>query len=543
MFFRYSAPLLGALCLATGALAQSGATVTIPTTNVTALIVDSAYTGATESGTSANPYKTINAALTRANTLNGQGKNVRIRIKAGNGYREQIEVGRQSNTNDSATLTFEGFSSTAKPTLFGSDRWTGNTFGAASPNNGYPVYYHWWGTPWGQQDDVWASYGFNLSSVMRRRETINLGDQTLKRVLTYGELSPGSFYVNENVGQPGYGSFFVCPPAGTTMNASAAFEVGVRPFVFRVNERKRIVFKDLNIQSCADYFDGALRNWKCQNVRIEGCGFAYNGGKGLRTDNGTDYSVLSCSFYKNGITGYGGGYMKNLLVSGVTATFNNWRAANGGMTAWDNAGIKMFQIHDSRIQNSTLSDNYGDSVGLWLDTDVKNVTLSGVTCKKNGYGFFYEAAQGPCTATGCTFSENGIGLYNSAADNLTLSSCTVANNYGESQVLIFGHTGDNGRTFNDFETNQFYRVYGNNFNFNNNKIYWNLNNDWHPLYGFRYNDSAAYQRFQSTLTTSGNRYWHPFHTWVFQRTNGEHRDLTQWKLDTGKDSDALWIAP
>jgi hypothetical protein len=155
--------LLIALFVTTSTYAQAaepvtGASVTIPKSNVVSLIVDSAYTGTVEDGSESHPFKAINKAITNADILNAQAKNVRIRIKSGIGYREQVNIEHQANTNDIYTLTLEGFSAKSKPSLFGSERWTGDTFQIATPNgnNGNnTVYSHAGGTPWGIQEDTW----------------------------------------------------------------------------------------------------------------------------------------------------------------------------------------------------------------------------------------------------------------------------------------------------------------------------------------------------------------------------------------------------
>jgi Right handed beta helix region len=610
MFLRLSPVALAMVALlTTGATAQAqqrgampvtgtvtGATVTIPTANVVSLFVDSSYTGSTSDGGANTPYKTITAATMKADLLNMQSKNVRVRIKPGNGYREKVDFFRQALTKDNFTVTFEGYlptTSSPRPTLFGSDRWMGNTFGVATTNNGSPIYYRSGGTPWGIQYNPWpgANEYPDLPDVMRRRETVTIGDQPLKRVLSYGELVPGTFFVQEsNAVSVNYGKYYICPPAGVIINASTAVEVGMRKSVFNVTQRKNLIFKDLNMQGCADYFnDGALHTSQCVNVSVENCGFAYNCSKGMVSDNGIKYTVSNSSFYKNGITGCSGGYMENLLIKNVTITNNNWRGARGVldrpynstvvMGAWDNAGIKLFQVHNLKIQDSYISDNVGDCAGIWLDTDIKDATVSNTQCLRNNYGVFYEAAQGPCLITNCNLSNNRTaGVYASSGDNLTVSGCLVGNNGAlfyddanpdaphltdDAQIYILGNTiglpigtTSGGRAFIPVNTVidsgstlpvqvplAEYIAMGRRFTFTNNKIYWNdINQNYqrHLLIGYQYGDSAGFSRFQTTLTATGNQYWHPTDLNGFHRLDGTQGPLAQWKLDSGTDNNAIW---
>jgi Right handed beta helix region len=624
----------------TGTVTGSGSlAVPAPAANVVSLFVDnsSTYTGIPADNSETQPFKTIVAAVSRANVLHGQSKHVRIIIKPGNGYREpMIGFYQQPKAFDNFITTFEGYlpaNNSPKPTLFGSERWTfGNSFGVTTNSKGNPVYYRSSGTSWGEQEDTWALYGYNLPLAMRRRETVTIGGQPLERVLLkpnftpstdldinirlitnintitkVADLKPGQFTVVEGVGSTNvnYGKYYICPPLGVAMNAATIIEVGMRSKIFDVTQRKNVIFKDLNFQGSADYFnDGALHMSQCRNVRIENCGFSYNASKGLWVDNGLDYSVINCSFYKNGITGFSGGYVKNLLIDGASCTFNNWRGANGGMGAWDNAGIKMFSIHNSKILNSNSTDNYGDSVGIWLDTDVNNVTVSNVNCLRNSYGLFYEASQGPCLITQSTLNNNRFsGLYDSSGDNLTVNSCTIGNNgtpiydlnaidprldpltfngeilrqylWDEAQVYILGNSNElpyGGRVvmpidlvFNNTTNtidqvpqiisqlglrpnnlvNTTYIAYGYQSTFTNNTVFWNTNNIPHLLIGCNYGDFTGFVRFQTTLLASGNNYGHKGGVMdVFHRKTGNLgiRSLTEWKLDTNTDANATWTS-
>jgi hypothetical protein len=543
------------------ARAQTGSTVTVPTAASTVkLYVDSAYTGPFQDGPNAT-YKSMQAAIYHAlyqnrNKENGVAKtpkDVRIIVQPGS-YREQLYLTDTTNAS-TKTITIEAANPNQKPVFYGSEKWNAGTFGTSPLFNGYPVYYHSCNTPTGPREDIWANNNdptvdyFSMPPVVRREEVMILNSTPMQRVLAYGELAPGKFYVNETVGPPstGYSNYFFVPPVGTNMSTASA-EVGTRPLILRVANRTNFILKNLNFQTAADYFYGAVQIQDCTNVRIEGCSLRLNGGKGLEVSGNTNMTITGCAFDLNGISGLGGSYAKNLLVQDSSASKNNWRGAQGGLKSWDSAGIKFYKMHDSAFLRITCNENYGESSGLWLDTDIKNVTVTQMTAKQSDIGFFYEAAQGPCKLLQSNVSENRLtGVHDASADNLTVDGCTIGNNGTDrrdgtafSQVMIFGN-GDTGRKYQDFEVQKANNgnaptniVYGNGFVFKNNKIFWNRTTEWCALYSNN-GDIPGFKRFMETLTASRNQYWHadPNGPWIFQRYSGDFTNgvFTNWKAD------------
>lgn len=519
------------------AFAIPGTGIEIPTENVVSLVVDSSYAGEVGDGTESQPYMSLSEAVRRSETeLATDRRNVRIRIKPGVGYREAVDIGPIARNAEKPVLSLEAYDEERPPVLYGSEVWTGDTFGKAVSNGSHAVYFHPWNGPlFGEQLDYWAEYGFHLSKALRRRESVRIGDFPLRRVLKYAELQPGSFYVNEAIGESGFGNFFVCPPTGSSMTSNTAFEVAVRSSVININQRSRVILKNLVIQDAADYFEGGLQVSHCRDIKIEGCSFAYCCSYGANITRSSSVALIGNHFYKNGIKGLGGAYVKDLLVRGGDAHLNNWRGASEKMEPWDSAGIKFFQIHQSRFEKIALIGNTGESMGLWLDTDVENVVVSDVVCSRNHYGLFYEASRGPCRLENCRFTDNSIGIYSSAADKLTVENCLIGNNDGEGQFVVFGHSHEGGRTFKNFETERSYRVLGNGFELQKNRIFWNRNSDWKPLISARGVDMEAYRRFQASLSGKDNTFWHPSRKDVF--LSGEKEEFLEfdaWKSQTPK---------
>jgi parallel beta-helix repeat protein len=498
--------------------------------------VDSSTRSERNLGTDADPFRSISDAVEKAvAVMSLQAVDVRILVRPGNDYREAIEIGPISLKDGTPSLTIEGVATSELPRILGSDQWIGTSFGKAKPNGANSVYFHPWSDSlFGQQVDYWAGDGFHLPEILRRRDSVRLGDFPLKQVLSYEELKPGSFFVNNTPSETGYGNYFVCPLLGTAMSEATRFEVAKRPFVLRIHKRNKVLLRNLVFESAADYFDGGVQIDLCEHVTIDNCEFSYCSSYGASVSESSDVTLTNCRFYKNGIKGLGGAYVKKLKVIGGNASFNNWRGLNGHFDEWDAAGIKFFQIHESTFRDLAIHDNLGNAMGLWLDTDVENVVVQNVDCQRNHFGLFYEASVGPCRLESCNLSNNAVGLYSSAADNLFVSDTTISNNDGEGQILVFGHSTEGGRKFTNFDTKQNHTVFGNHFEFIDNRIFWDRDDTFHPLVAARGNDIEAYRRFQKTFRGRKNAYWHRSHLRVFMSSASMHFiDFESWKKELG----------
>jgi hypothetical protein len=522
-----------------------GAKVIMPSEDAYILIVDSSYENTDENGTEAKPFKTIQRAVEQAGLLVArENRDVRILIKPGMGYRETVVIDSEPSLVRKSILALEAFDREEPPLLSGSELWNGESFQLAEPNKGHSVFFHAWNGPqFGKQLDLWTEYDFHLPDVVRRRELVRLGDWPLRQVMSYEELVPGSFFVNDHVGSLGFGNYFICPPNGTSMVAGTAFEVARRSSVVEINNRENVILRGVRLQGSADYFQGALTIEHSRNIRVEDCEFSYCCSYGANVSHSSEITFVNNRFYKNGIAGLCGGYVRDLLVEGGTVALNNWRGAYADLDEWDSAGIKFFQLHQSRFAHIICTGNLGKAMGIWLDTDIENATLTRCICSNNHFGFFYEASRGPCTVEDCEFSHNRIGIYSSAADDLRVRRTILSNNSGEGQLVVFGHSDEGGRSFINFETMRTYKVLGKNFEFTDNSIFWDANDDKVPLVSARGIDIDAYRRFQASFRGTGNRYWHSQHQDVFL----DGRDSTfigfeEWKsqLKPGEDSSSSW---
>ncbi|MGA2411529.1 MAG: hypothetical protein ABSG46_14225 [Candidatus Binataceae bacterium] len=118
-----------------------------------------------------------------------------------------------------------------------------------------------------------------------------------------------------------------------------------------------------------------------KNSLIGNCSFARNNWVGLAIDSATNVTVnASAADFKgeNEVSVY---EVENWLVTGPKANSDNWRGYAGGFTGTDADGVKAARVHSAQLSN-LISENYWTS-GLWLDTDVANVTVTSTTIPYN----------------------------------------------------------------------------------------------------------------------------------------------------------------
>ena len=127
--------------------------------------------------------------------------------------------------------------------------------------------------------------------------------------------------------------------------------------------------------------------------------------------------------------------IRGLQVENMEASRNNWRQT-GNFTDWAVAGIKILQVRATGMSGVRAIDNFGP--GLWLDTDISGVGITGADLSGNeGAGLVLEATQGPVTIRGTRIVRNGHGVVAAAASNITLDGNTIACNAAE-QVIMTG---------------------------------------------------------------------------------------------------------
>jgi parallel beta-helix repeat protein len=141
-----------------------------------------------------------------------------------------------------------------------------------------------------------------------------------------------------------------------------------------------------------DWADAGLRapinpgdNWKIVNNEVR-----YNAQAGISTSNGT--VIRGNNIHHNGRIGITGGPVSGVLIEGNEIAFNNTRSYDVGVEA---GGAKIIggSAGSSNLvwRGNWVHDNTGR--GLWMDTNVRNVTIESNTIENNtSHGIFYETS-------------------------------------------------------------------------------------------------------------------------------------------------------
>ncbi len=277
----------------------------------------------------------------------------------------------------------------------------------------------------------------------------------------------------------GFGNYFICPPIGTSMTESTAFEVAKRTSIVNIHNRRNVLLKNLALQGLRR----PLRRWSSdtslRQIQVENCSFSYCCSFGVNVTHSSELSFLKNRFYKNGIKG-----PRRCLCSRAAGKRRKrrseqlaWRAR--ATNRMDSAGIKFFQIHDSRFEKLSLTGNLGKGMGLWLDSDVET-SSSRMFRATATISVFSTKLRKVLVASSTVSLPKFSGVYSSAADNLTLENVSVANNHGEVKSSFLVTPTEGGRTFKDFERSNSYRVLEIVFASLEMSSYWDKDNSWKP---------------------------------------------------------------
>src|SRR6516225_2717937 len=198
------------------ALALTGSRVSAQATVVenqtTYIYVDAKVGSDSNAGAQSTPFKTIQAAINKANTYNQQGTGVKVIVNAGV-YREAVTIGNNKATN--ATLTVQA-AVAGTAIIAGSNVITG-----WSQQNSTT-----WQTPWSNTNGfctVPSGWPTTYAPIIQRTEMIFVNGVPLTQVMSFNDMKPGTFFFSD-----AYQQLHIAPPTGTNM-ATAVVEGAIRP--------------------------------------------------------------------------------------------------------------------------------------------------------------------------------------------------------------------------------------------------------------------------------------------------------------------------
>lgn len=478
----------------------------------------------TNSGTASAPFKTIQAALTRADLHNREGVPVRVVIKPGM-YRESLSLGR-SGSRTSAPLTIAG-EGADRVVVAGSDRWTGWTQQADGTWTA-PWPYRWGLSP--TPSSAWDDYlaRKEVSDLIRRREAVFVDGRLLRQVLTARELTAGTFFVDEATGR-----LIARPESGVSLD-TAKVEVSVRDRLLDVQHWSNLTVRGITFRHAANGIQGsAVRFLSGSNLRVEDARVEWSNWTGMAFQHSTDVTVRRVSTSDNGVMGISSYKGERMTFEDVENSRNNtWRGAWSNWYGWE-TGAKFFRLRGATFTRWHAVDNAAN--GIWFDTDVSDVSVTDSFFARNARrGMFLEAVQGPFLLEGNTVCRNlDHGVVDGKANDVTLVGNRLFDN-AKSQLIFSGTRG--GRTITTW-TGQTLNVRSERWTIRGNVL---QGSGTDRLIGNNMDD-ADWVPIRSSIAVSDNAYHHP----EGRRFTLPSRvvDFPTWRADVGETGSSTTTTP
>ena len=486
-------------------------------------------------GTITQPLQTIGASVTIAETNNSNGIGSRVIINPGI-YREAVTVSPLQNQT-SLPITFEAaFNGTA--IVSGSEAFVGWQVYAGNNN----IYTNSWPYAWGLCNTL-AGGAPAAPDIVLRREMVFVNGMPLTEVLSLTEVTVGTFYVNETSG-----TIYVWPPLGVNMN-SAAVEVAVQPTIWAIQGQSNIVVRGLTFEyanPCRE--NGAVTvtsNNPASNILFDTDNFFWNNAQGLTINSSvSDFTVQNSVADHNGEAGFQATMVANGVYQNDSASFNNWRGAQGAYYTWNAGGSHFYQMHDLTVDN--LTGSYNQTYGVHFDTDNKNIAVSSSAFYGNIVPqAFVEKSEGPtnitgstmCTGSPSTYASNvALGIRNS--ESVSVTDSNLIN--GGQGIGVVGQITPIQIT--DWQTGQVYDLVTENFTLTSDVIEGGSNQNLFadPL------GSTAWTDFQSTLSSNYNTWWNAAMSTPFDvpgSSGTQKENFAGWQTSTGQDQQSTWSSP
>lgn len=491
----------------------------------TMLYVDATAGSDSNAGAQSTPFKTIQAAVNKANTLNQAGTGVKLIVNSGV-YREAVTIGNYKTT--AATLTVQA-AVAGKAIIAGSNVVTGwsqentttwktsfaSTTGFCAVPSGWPAGY---------------------APIMQRSEMVFVNGTPLTQVLAFNDMKVGTFYFSDQ-----YQLMHIAPPAGTNMS-TAVVEIAARPQTLTLNSRSNVVLRGLAFQHAANCLNtsGATIN-SSNNVLVDSVQVTWNNWGGLSINSSTNVTVQNSVANYNGGAGFTATKDQSILLSFNESDYNNWRGAQGAFYDWAMGGTKLFQTHGGSVKNHFSYNNQAQ--GLWFDTDNKNITVDGATLSGNVQaGLQIERNEGPITVQNSTFCSNGQGINVLTSAGLTIQNNKFYNNSGtnkyQASLFIAGQAG--GKTITDWQTGQTYNLFTTGMVLSGNTFH---NDASGKLLFGTYLSGNDWTQYSTTLNASNNTYYDSTTANPFKVVNGKLVDLSGWQGSVQTDYSSSWQTP
>lgn len=523
---QYRKPLLTIVSLAIVAVAgiRVNAQAHVVENQTTLIYVDATSGSDSNSGTISSPFKTIQAAINKANTYNRASVGTKVIINPGV-YRESVAIGNNNTT--SATLTVQA-ATTGTAVIAGSDVLTGWT--QQSPT----VYSTAWTASSGACS-IPSSWPADFAPIGRRTEMVIVDGVPLTQVMSRADLVPGTFFVDATTS-----TMFVSPSSSTNM-ATAVVEAARRSQTLSVSGRSNIVLRGLvfrHAANCMNASSAAVNS--SNNVLVDQIQANWNNWIGFGVFGSTNVTVQNSVANYNGGLGFSGTKDQATLFNFNESDYNNWRGAQAAYYDWAMGGTKFFQMRTTTVTNHFSYNNLAE--GLWFDTDNRDILIDNATLSGNVQaGLQIERNEGPITLQNSLLCYSGQGANVLTSENVTIKNNTFYNNGGtnkfQGDLYIAGTAG--GIIINDWQTHQAYDLFTTKMILTGNSFQDSSSGQF--VFG-TYLGGSDWTSFWTTLSASNNKWYNSATTNAFRIPNGKTVNLSGWQSAISSDYSSTWAA-
>jgi Right handed beta helix region len=492
----------------------------------THIFVDASAGSDVASGLISSPLKTIQAAISKAQANNKKGIATKVVINPGV-YRETLNMPKVSGQTG-ASITLQA-AATGLTVISGSDVLTGWKY----ETNG--IYVHSWPYSLGGCA-LPAGWPTNFAPVGLRTEMIFVNGAPLTQVMSYGDLRPGTFFVNDE-----YGVIHIDPPASTNM-ATALVEAATRRQTLNLEGQSNVVLRGLVFEHAATCINqsGATITGST-NVLVDQVQAVWNNWGGLAVNTSKNVTVQGSIASHNGGVGFQANQDQSALYSFNESDYNNWRGAQAAFYDWGMGGTKLMLMRNATVENHFSYRNQAQ--GLWFDTDNENITVTNATLAENVMASVQiEADEGPIAIENSHLCSSGAGVNLLESENVTLSNNVFYNNGGtgsyQGEIFIGGKPG--GRVITNWQTGAQINLRTTNLVAAGNTIV--NGGPGQNVFG-TYLSGTDWSDFVGSVNSTGNTWFDPTTANSFKIVNGKLVPLAGWRSATGADSSSEWAAP
>jgi len=494
------------------------------------IYVDAVHGNDSNSGTKTAPLKTIGASVSMAMANNDSSVGTKVIINPGT-YRESVVIGGTKK-------------STSKPITFQAAT-NGTAFvSGADVLSGWSAYK-------GSSTIYQASWPYNFlvcpaqippapaqQQIVLEAEMLIVNGKPLTQVLTFASMLPGTFYVDS-----AHALVYMYPPVGTNVT-TATVETAARPALWQISGQSYVVVRGLTFEyanSCPQNA-AVIVGGNATNILFDNDLIQWNNAMGIDFATVENFTVQNSIANSNGQVGFASHEVKNSLWQNNTASYNNWRGAQGAFYTWDTGGTKWMWDHSATYKN--FVSNFNQANGVAWDTDNENVTFaSGVSAMNLVNGIQIEKTQGPFTVSASDFcydnllgigQRGGVAVRNS--EQVTLSSDAM---YGSliNQLAIVGQPG--GITISNWETGQSYDLLTKNFSASGSVF----SGPSASVLSDSYLGGSDWTAFATTVKSNSNTFYNGTSSSAFvvpTPKTGTSLTLAQWQSLTGQDKSSSW---